>query len=114
VTSGDTECINHKLVRGEVRVSQRQVTHIHGQKSDVWRILNHWTVVEFFAEEDLPDPRFARLGMEALRAGEVAVVSLAGRAGTRWTRGAGVVKALNPFCKLSGLSLSSVSSAVCQ
>ena len=48
------------------------------------------------------DERFKKLGMEALRAGEVAVVSLAGGAGTRWTRGAGVVKALNPFCKLSG------------
>jgi hypothetical protein len=40
--------------------------------------------------------------MEALRAGQAAVVSLAGGAGTRWTRGAGVVKALNPFCKLAG------------
>src|SRR6185369_10737711 len=41
------------------------------------------------------DERFTQLGMEALRAGEVAVVTLAGGAGTRWTRGAGVVKALN-------------------
>jgi hypothetical protein len=48
------------------------------------------------------DERFTKLGMDALRAGEVAVVTLAGGAGTRWTRGAGVVKALNPFCKLSG------------
>jgi hypothetical protein len=30
------------------------------------------------------------------------VVSLAGGAGSRWTQGAGVVKALNPFCKLGG------------
>jgi hypothetical protein len=48
------------------------------------------------------DERLARLGMEALRAGQAAVVTLAGGAGTRWTRGAGVVKALNPFCKLAG------------
>ncbi len=41
-------------------------------------------------------------GMEALAAGSVAVLSLAGGAGTRWTKGAGVVKALNPFCKLGG------------
>jgi len=27
------------------------------------------------------------------------VVSLAGGAGSRWTKGAGVVKALNPFCR---------------
>jgi len=32
----------------------------------------------------------------------VAVVSLAGGVGSRWTKGAGVVKALNPFCRLGG------------
>jgi len=41
-------------------------------------------------------------GMEALARGMVAVVSLAGGAGSRWTKGAGVVKALNPFCRLGG------------
>ncbi len=41
-------------------------------------------------------------GLAALRNGQIAVVSLAGGAGSRWTRGAGVVKALNPFCKLNG------------
>ncbi len=45
---------------------------------------------------------FEKLGREALRNGTVAVVSLAGGAGSRWTRGAGVVKALNPFAKLGG------------
>ena len=34
--------------------------------------------------------------------GEVAVVTLAAGAGSRWTQGAGVVKALHPFCKLGG------------
>jgi hypothetical protein len=42
------------------------------------------------------------LGIDALAEGAVAVVSLAGGAGSRWTKGAGVVKALNPFCKLGG------------
>jgi hypothetical protein len=41
-------------------------------------------------------------GMEALAAGSVAVVTLAAGAGSRWTQGAGVVKALHPFCKLGG------------
>ncbi|HZR19283.1 MAG TPA: UTP--glucose-1-phosphate uridylyltransferase [Verrucomicrobiae bacterium] len=41
-------------------------------------------------------------GLEALRKGEVAVVTLAAGAGSRWTQGAGVVKALHPFCKLAG------------
>ncbi|MFY8216531.1 MAG: UTP--glucose-1-phosphate uridylyltransferase, partial [Chthoniobacterales bacterium] len=41
-------------------------------------------------------------GLEALKNGEVAVVTLAAGAGSRWTQGAGVVKALNPFCRLGG------------
>ena len=40
--------------------------------------------------------------MQALAEGRVAVVTLAGGVGSRWTKGAGVVKALNPFCKLGG------------
>jgi hypothetical protein len=40
--------------------------------------------------------------MDALRSGAVAVVTLAAGAGSRWTQGAGVVKALHPFCKLAG------------
>ncbi|MEI7954106.1 MAG: UTP--glucose-1-phosphate uridylyltransferase, partial [Verrucomicrobiota bacterium] len=43
-----------------------------------------------------------QLGLNALCAGEVAVVTLAAGAGSRWTQGAGVVKALHPFCKLGG------------
>ncbi len=45
---------------------------------------------------------FRSIGAAALARGEVAVVSLAGGAGSRWTKGAGVVKALNPFCRLAG------------
>ena len=39
-----------------------------------------------------------KLGIDALSAGEVGVVTLAAGVGSRWTNGAGVVKALNPFC----------------
>ena len=42
------------------------------------------------------------LGERALQNGEVAVISLAAGAGSRWTQGAGVVKALHPFCKFAG------------
>ncbi len=44
----------------------------------------------------------ARRGEAALRNGEVAVVSLAAGVGSRWTTGAGVVKAVNPFVMLAG------------
>lgn len=42
------------------------------------------------------------VGKQHLRAGRVAVVSLAGGVGTRWTTGAGVVKAVNPFVEMEG------------
>ena len=47
-----------------------------------------------------PDP--ARHGEEALRDGRVAVITLAAGAGSRWTQGAGTVKALHPFARLAG------------
>lgn len=42
------------------------------------------------------------LGLEALARGEAAVVTLSAGIGSRWTQGAGVVKALHPFCRLAG------------
>jgi hypothetical protein len=41
-------------------------------------------------------------GLAALARGELAIVSLAAGVGSRWTQGAGVVKALHPFCKFDG------------
>ncbi|MGV3774032.1 MAG: UTP--glucose-1-phosphate uridylyltransferase [Verrucomicrobiales bacterium] len=41
-------------------------------------------------------------GRAALASGEIAVVTLAAGVGSRWTQGAGVVKALHPFAKLGG------------
>ena len=46
--------------------------------------------------------RIIARGEAAIAAGETAVVSLAAGVGSRWTQGAGVVKALHPFAKLGG------------
>jgi hypothetical protein len=63
---------------------------------------NHLPVTSLIedAEADQIDDCHRSAGLDALAAGQVAIVSLAGGIGTRWTRGAGVVKALNPFCRL--------------
>ena len=55
----------------------------------------------FDATRELPK-KYREAGMAALAAGEVAVVTLAAGAGSRWTQGAGTVKALHPFCKFGG------------
>ena len=39
---------------------------------------------------------------QRLERGEVAVVTLAAGVGSRWTTGAGVVKAVNPFVLMDG------------
>ncbi|HUF61375.1 MAG TPA: UTP--glucose-1-phosphate uridylyltransferase [Verrucomicrobiales bacterium] len=51
-----------------------------------------------FASEASEEDR--ERGEAMLAAGEVAVVTLAGGAASRWTEGAGVVKALHPFCRM--------------
>lgn len=66
------------------------------------------TKIEDVSENDIFDATkglnksLRKVGLDAIAAGDIAVVSLAGGAGSRWTKGAGVVKALNYFCKLSG------------
>ncbi len=50
-----------------------------------------------------PRPAHAvRTGEDVIRNGEVAVVTLAAGVGSRWTTGAGVVKAVNPFAQIAG------------
>ncbi len=65
------------------------------------------TLIEDVAEEDLMHltgkPSLVERGEEALRQGSVASFTLAGGVGTRWTTGAGVIKALNPFVRLGGI-----------
>jgi hypothetical protein len=48
------------------------------------------------------DADLRRAGEAALGRGEVAIVTYAAGVGSRWTQGAGVVKALHPFAKFAG------------
>lgn len=48
------------------------------------------------------DDHFRTIGERAIKAGEVAVLTLAGGVGSRWTKGAGVIKALNQFSDFNG------------
>jgi hypothetical protein len=88
------EQIRADLLNGRIGLSQN-------------RLPRQTTVEDVGAEEVLDlrgasDRSLRALGESALARGEVAVVTLAAGAGSRWTGGAGVVKALNPFCKLKG------------
>jgi UDP-N-acetylglucosamine pyrophosphorylase/galactokinase/mevalonate kinase-like predicted kinase len=48
------------------------------------------------------DLKIKQIGEAAITAGNIAVLCLAGGVGSRWTKGAGVIKAINPFVEMSG------------
>ncbi|TVR50479.1 MAG: UTP--glucose-1-phosphate uridylyltransferase [Puniceicoccaceae bacterium] len=56
----------------------------------------------FFHRSESVSDKWMQEGRRALAAGEAAVVTFAAGVGSRWTQGAGVVKALHPFAKLAG------------
>ncbi len=92
--SSEHEQIRADLRRGRIGLAQNRLpasTDIRDvEDGDVWHA------------ENGAGGHYQDIGMEALRQGRVAVISLAGGIGTRWTRGAGVVKALSPFARFAG------------
>jgi hypothetical protein len=88
------EQIRQDLIHGRIGLAQNRLP----VSSDI-RDVEPGDV--FDALDGVPE-EYARRGAEALRNGEVAVVSLAAGVGSRWTQGAGVVKALHPFARLGG------------
>jgi len=57
---------------------------------------------EIAEQATLNTEKYQIAGQKALENGELAIVTLAGGAGSRWTKGAGVVKSLHPFVKFAG------------
>jgi hypothetical protein len=66
------------------------------------------TTIEDIPDNEIPtqyqleNSEYREIGIKALQNRELAIVSLAGGAGSRWTKGAGVVKSLNPFARFAG------------
>ncbi len=91
--------IQHERIQAELRAGQIGLTKNRFPAS---------VLIDDVLPKDVSDARtdmgaeYRRIGEEALASGAVAVVTLAGGAGSRWTRGAGVVKALSPFCRMAG------------
>lgn len=90
------EHIRSELVNGRIGLSQNR--------------LPANATIQDVAPDDVMDvqgyqftPAQIQLGQQAMQNGEIAVVSLAAGAGSRWTQGAGVVKALHPFHRFSGV-----------
>lgn len=90
--------VQHEQIRGDLRAGRIGLAQnrlpVTSEIADVRR-------GDVADGEDLPE-RLREAGRKALSEGRVAMVSLAAGAGSRWTQGAGVVKALHPFARLGG------------
>lgn len=90
----------HEQIRSDLRQGRIGLAHNRLPANTVIADVEPGDVAD---GEALPDADQLRAkGLSALRDGSVAVVTLAAGVGSRWTEGAGVVKAINPFSKLGG------------
>jgi hypothetical protein len=89
----------HETIRGELRSGRIGLSQNR---------LSASTTIRDVRPTDVTDVRggiekkYSDLGAEAIRKGQVGVVTLAAGVGSRWTEGAGVCKALHPFNRFSG------------
>jgi hypothetical protein len=98
------EQIREDLKEGRIGMAQNRLPTsaiIQDVQPEVWSDDRTGGMGVFLAGKDTQQ-RLTQLGQRAICKGEVAVVTLAAGAGSRWTEGAGVVKALHPFCKFKG------------
>ncbi len=89
------EQIRKELLSGQIGLAQNRFP-AHTEIEDVTVDGNN--IIDLTVTDAHSTPNL-ETGEQALANGEIAVVSLAAGAGSRWTQGAGVVKALHPFCK---------------
>ncbi len=97
--------IQHEQIRSDLRAGRLGLAQNRlPANSDIRDVHTGGAAGDVFDASESLDvlAAYRQAGLEALAAGAVAVVSLAGGVGTRWTQGAGVVKALHPFCRLGG------------
>jgi len=91
------DAVQHEQIRADMRAGRIGLAHNR---------LSVDTEIDDVQEGDVAElsklDALRGRGERALREGRVAVLSLAGGVGSRWTTGAGVIKALNPFVQLAG------------
>ena len=93
------DAVHHERIQAEMRAGRIGLAQNRLRASGTIEDAEPEALLD--ATRELPG-RYREAGRAALAAGQVAVVTLAGGIGSRWTKGAGVVKALNPFCRLGG------------
>ena len=90
----------HEQIRGDLKAGRIGLAQNRLPANSVIEDVSPGDVIDATQQEKMA--AFQKRGLDALRKGEAAVVTLAAGAASRWTQGAGVVKSLHPFCKLAG------------
>jgi UDP-N-acetylglucosamine pyrophosphorylase len=88
------EQIRQDLFKGRIGLSRNRLP------SET--VIEDVTAMDVIILDGSADHNIRKIGEEAIAAGKVAVLCLAGGVGTRWTKGAGVIKAINPFVEMKG------------
>ena len=91
--------ITHEQLREDLRSGRLGMAQNRLHASVTIEDVSAEEVIE--ARRDIPKSAI-EAGVAAIANGEVGIISLAAGVGSRWTQGAGVVKALNPFCRMGG------------
>ncbi len=108
--SHQTESIESLLVEnGFDRIAHQQIREdlLNGRLGLSQNRLPSTSTIEDVFPEDVvdarrtPPPSLLKAAQDVLAKGQVAVMTLAAGVGSRWTQGAGVVKALHPFAKMA-------------
>ncbi len=94
--------VQHEQIRNDLRAGRIGLAQNRLPQTAMVEDVRDGDVVPLAGEGGSEAVRLRRLGEAALGEGRVAVVTLAAGAGSRWTQGAGTVKALHPFAKLGG------------
>ena len=92
---GQHEQIKNELKSGRIGLSKNRLP--------VNTLIQDVEINEIANQDDLNVEKWISIGSRAIENREVAIVSLAGGVGSRWTKGAGIVKSLNPFARMGGM-----------
>jgi len=96
--------VQHEQIRTDLRNGTIGLSQNRLPKSSLIEDVHDDDVVDSvnWSPDGAQFQQYTSAGNDLLKSGSVAVVTLAAGAGSRWTQGAGVSKALHPFCKLNG------------
>jgi len=89
----------HQQIKADLKSGRIGLAH---NRMPVNTLITDVTKSDINFTHDYSTEEHKKIGIEALKNNELAIVTLAGGVGSRWTKGAGVVKSLNHFSRLSG------------